>query len=79
MICVANALNGEAIDLTDRTIVAELATTAMWWLFPMPDSANRIDDLFWTAAQLGKGNGDQMLDPGETFEMTIDLTAAGIL
>ncbi len=37
----------------------------------------RTDDLSWTAVQLGKGNGDDMLDPGETFEMTIDLTGAG--
>jgi archaellin len=37
----------------------------------------RTDDLYWTAGQLGQGNGDTMLDPGEIFEMTIYLTGAG--
>jgi archaellin len=37
----------------------------------------RTDDLAWTASQLGKGNGDDMLDPGETFEMRIVLTGVG--
>ena len=71
VICVASALNGEKIDLTDpsgneNVVVVSYASKNI-----------RTDDLGWTATQLGKGNGDDMLDPGETFEMTIDLTGAG--
>jgi archaeal flagellin FlaB len=70
VICVASALNGEAIDMTepptDNVVVVSYSS-----------HGNRTDDLSWTATQLGKGNGDQMLDPGETFEMTIDMTTAG--
>ena len=71
VICVASALNGEKIDMTDpsgneNVVVVSYASKNM-----------RTDDLSWTAVQLGKGNGDDMLDPGETFEMTIALTGAG--
>jgi flagellin FlaB len=71
IVCVASALNGEKIDMTDpsgneNVIVVSYASKSV-----------RTDDLSWTAAQLGKGNGDDILDPGETFEMTIDLTGAG--
>jgi flagellin FlaB len=80
VICVANALNGEPIDLTAPTDNGN-GTAGN-------DSANvvvvsyasknvRTDDLYWQAGQLGSGDGDQMLDPGETFEMTITLTGAG--
>jgi flagellin FlaB len=71
IVCVATALNGEKIDMTDpsgneNVVVVSYASKTV-----------RTDDLSWTAAQLGKGNGDDILDPGETFEMTIDLTGAG--
>jgi flagellin FlaB len=71
VICVASALNGEKIDLTDPTGGQNVVVVSY------SSAGNRTDDLLWTAAQLGKGNDDDMLDPGETFEMTIDLTEAG--
>ncbi len=71
VICVASALNGEKIDMTDPSGLDNVVVVSY--------SSNiiRTDDLSWTAVQLGKGNDDAMLDPGETFEMTIDLTGAG--
>jgi len=71
VICVASALNGEKIDLTDPTGGQNVVVVSY------SSAGNRTDDLSWTAAQLGQGNDDDMLDPGETFEMTIDLTGAG--
>ena len=71
VICVASALNGEKIDMTDPSGLDNVVVVSY-------SSKNiRTDDLSWTATQLGKGNDDAMLDPGETFEMTIDLTGAG--
>jgi len=70
VICVASALNGESIDMTEPP-------TANVVVVSYSSHGNRTDDLTWTATQLGKGNDDQMLDPGETFEMTIDMTTAG--
>ena len=83
VICVASALNGEHIDLTgplpgtgnesgkagnnsQNVVVVSYSSQGF-----------RTDDLYWTAKLLGKGNTDLMLDPGETFEMTIDLTGTG--
>jgi flagellin FlaB len=71
VICVASALNGEKIDLTDPSGGQNVVVVSY------SSAGNRTDDLSWTADQLGKGNDDDMLDPGETFEMTIDLTGAG--
>jgi flagellin FlaB len=78
VICVASALNGEAIDLTppadtDDDGIADGNSTNVV-VVSYSSAGERTDDLAWTAEQLGKGNGDDMLDPGETFEMTIDLT-----
>ena len=79
VICVASALNGEKIDLTAPINDGGLAGNDSMNVVVVSYSSagNRTDDLAWTATQLGKGNGDDMLDPGETFEMTIDLTGAG--
>ncbi len=32
-----------------------------------------VHDLMWTATQKGRGNGDQVLEAGEKFELNIDL------
>jgi flagellin FlaB len=79
VVCVATALNGEKIDLTEPANVGGLAGNGSQNVVVVSYSSQgiRTDDLAWTAAQLGKGNGDNMLDPGETFEMRIDLTGTG--
>jgi len=80
VICVAIALNGEPIDMTEPTdngngTAAGNSTNVV--VVSYASKNFRTDDLSWAATQLGKGNGDHMLDPGETFEMTINLTGAG--
>jgi flagellin FlaB len=80
IICVASALNGEKIDMTEPTDNGNGTATGNSTNVVVVSYASknvRTDDLYWTANQLGKGNGDDMLDPGETFEMTIYLTGAG--
>jgi len=76
VICVASALNGAAIDMTPPTNEAGLAGNESTNVVVVSYSSQgeRKDDLAWTAGILGKGNTDNILDPGETFEMTIDLT-----
>ena len=79
VICLANALNGEPIDLTapgnNSGLAAANSTNVV--VVSYASKSIRKDDLYWNAVQLGKGDGDLMLDPGETFEMTIDLSAVG--
>ena len=80
VICVASALNGVPIDLTEPTDDGNGTADGNSTNVVVVSYASknvRTDDLYWEANQLGKGNGDQMLDPGETFEMTIYLNGAG--
>ena len=80
VICVASALNGESIDMTEPTDDGNgtaAGNSSNVVVVSYASKAIRTDDLYWEANQLGKGNGDQMLDPGETFEMTIYLNGAG--
>ena len=76
VICVASALNGEKIDLTEPINGNGTAGngSANVVVVSYASKSQRVDDLAWTQTQLGKGNGDDMLDPGETFEITINLT-----
>ncbi len=75
---VTNALNGESIDLTgpsnDGNGTAAAGSQNVC-VVSYADNTQRIDDLYWTATQVAKGNGDFILDAGETFQMTIYLTA----
>jgi flagellin FlaB len=68
--CVGNALDGEAIDMTDTTgdnvCVISYGSESV-----------RTDDLDWTSAEVGKGDGDDLLESGEMFEITVDMTGAG--
>lgn len=69
--CVANALAGEAIDLTDpsggeNVVVISYASENV-----------RTDDLTWTANPMGLDDGDDLLEAGELFEITVDLSGCG--
>jgi flagellin FlaB len=77
VICVANALNGAAIDLTSpgNTSGKASGNSSNVVVVSYADNTQRVDDLYWTTLQLGTGNNDKVLDPGETFQMTIDLEA----
>jgi len=78
---VANALDGEAIDLTGTTdsnvdgLLSDEASKTHTLIVSYMDKSQRRDDVAWTATQLGKGDGDTQLDPGEKFQIAVDLTA----
>ena len=78
VICLASALNGEPIDLTEPTDGGNgtaAGNSSNVVVVSYSDSTQRIDDLYWTATPMGRGGNDTILDPGETFEMTIHLDA----
>jgi len=78
VICVCNALNGAPIDLTapgNDSSGKAAGNSSNVVVVSYSDSAQRVDDLYWATTQIGTGNHDQILDPGETFQMTIDLEA----
>jgi flagellin FlaB len=67
---VGNALDGEAIDLTDTT--GDNVTVIAY-----SSSGNRTEELNWASAPQGWGDDDKLLEAGEMFEITVDMTSAG--
>ena len=67
---VSNALDGEAIDLTDST--GDNVTVISY-----SSSTMRTEELAWTVAPQGYGDDDNLLEAGEMFEITVDMTGAG--
>ena len=67
---VSNALDGEAIDLTD-TSSAQNVTVISY-----SASTERTEELNWTASPLGWSDNDDLLEAGEMFEITVDMTGA---
>ncbi|MDY6892264.1 MAG: archaellin/type IV pilin N-terminal domain-containing protein [Chloroflexota bacterium] len=78
---VTNALKGEAIDLTcpndaDSDGLADSGSNHVAVI--SYTSQNVVaDDLAWSKEQLGKTDNDDMLEPGEMFSLTVDLTGVG--
>jgi len=77
---VANALGGESIDLTEPTagvgtgVAAANSNNVVVVCYV--DKDQRVEDLYWTADLIGSGDSDQILDPGEKFQITIGSTGA---
>jgi len=67
---VSNALDGEAIDLTDTTgnNVTVISYSSSTW---------RNEELDWTVDYQGYGDDDNLLEAGEMFEITVDMTGVG--
>jgi flagellin FlaB len=76
---VANALEGQAIDFTipdetDADGIADSGSSNVV-VISYADQTQRVEDLVFTVTALGKDDGDALLEPGEKFEVTVDLTA----
>ncbi len=78
---VANALDGEPIDLSTTTdadsdgLLSDEATKSHLAIVSILDSVQQVADAAWTVTKMGKGDGDNLLEPGEQFEITVSLTA----
>jgi len=77
---VQNALDGEAIDLSTTSdgdndgLLSDEATKSHVLQVSYLDKNQRVDDVTWTKTQIGKGDDDNLLEPGEKMEVTVDLT-----
>jgi flagellin FlaB len=67
---VSNALDGEAIDLTDTT-----GTNVT--VISYSSSTVRTEELSWISEAQGWSDADSLLEAGEMFEITVDMTGAG--
>jgi flagellin FlaB len=76
---VGNALEGQAIDFTEptETVIDGIADdgSSNVVVISYYDQTQRVEDLVFTVDPLGKDDGDDLLEPGEKFEVTVDLTA----
>jgi len=78
---VSNVLGGNSIDFTGPT--ANTTTnngkaaggSSNKVVIKYIDANQTVTDLYWTATQLGAGDSDVMLDPGEKFQITIGTAA----
>jgi hypothetical protein len=74
---VANALNGEAINLTTITdadtdgLLSDESTKNHVMSIIYSDTDQRTTDMTWTRTELGKGDGDALLEPGEKMKITV--------
>jgi len=77
---VSNALDGEPIDLTETTdsdadgVLSDESNPTHTCIVTYVDENQRINDIAWAVTQVGKGDSDDLLEAGEKFEMTVDLT-----
>ena len=77
---VANALDGEAIDLTttvdadnDGDIGDETGKTHTT-IISYIDSVQRVNDIAWTKINVGKTDGDDLLEPGEKIQIAVNVS-----
>ena len=77
---VANALDGEPIDLTttvdnnnDGDLSDETGATHTM-IISYVDATQRVDDIAWTKTEVGKGDGDDLLEPGEKMQITVNVS-----
>ncbi|MDY6892331.1 MAG: archaellin/type IV pilin N-terminal domain-containing protein [Chloroflexota bacterium] len=78
---VTNALKGEAIDLTcpndiDSDGLADTGSSNVAIISYTSQGASAYD-LAWSKTQLGKRDNDELLEAGEMFKLTVDLTGVG--
>lgn len=81
VVTLANALNGHAIDLTPPTDANNdgIADSGSQNVTVITYHSNTIvtADLAYSSVLKGLGDNDNLLETGEKFEMTIDLTGCG--
>ena len=77
---VANALDGEPVDLTitvdndnDGDLSDETGATHTM-IISYVDANQRIDNIAWTKSEVGKGDGDDLLEPGEKMQVTVNVS-----
>ncbi|MDD5312304.1 MAG: hypothetical protein PHO26_04635 [Dehalococcoidia bacterium] len=71
---VKNAIAGNPIDLTacDGTVNATNKCVVA-----ITTAADYLNNIKWTTNPIGDDDGDNLLEPGEQFEITIDVTDLG--
>ncbi len=72
---VKNAIAGNPIDMTE--CVGDNATNANKCVISLTTAKDYLNNIKWTRAAIGDADGDALLESGEQFEVTVDLTSLG--
>jgi flagellin FlaB len=76
---VANTLDGEPINLTTTTdadndgVLSDESNDVNTTVVSYVDKVQEVTDITWTQMQLGKGDGGDLLEANEKFEITINV------
>ena len=74
---VTNAVEGEAVDLTEPSDSGDDGVAdsdgSHVMVITYTDKNQLVRDLYWTKVFLGNNDGDDLLETGERAELTIDL------
>jgi archaeal flagellin FlaB len=65
--------SGSAIDFTDTTPDNVTGLQKNKVTISYSDAFNQYPNLDWMVSKINSGNGDNMLDPGELFQLDVDL------
>ena len=77
---LTTTLDGESADLTITVdsnadgVLSDEASPSHVLVITYMDKNQRLEDVAWTQAQVGKSDGDDLLESGEKFEITVQLT-----
>ena len=81
LIVIANSLKGTPMNLVPTVdsdsdgLLSDESPKLHSLVITFIDQAQMVTDIAWTAAEVGKGDGDQLMETGERFELLVDLTA----
>ena len=81
---LTTTLDGESSDLTITVdsdadgVLSDEASPSHVMVITYLDKNQRLEDVAWTKTQVGRGDGDDLLESGEKFEITVQLTGLSI-
>lgn len=81
LIVIANSLKGSPMNLVPTVdsngdgLLSDESPKLHSLVITFINEYQRVTDIAWTATEVGKGDGDTLMETGERFELTVDLTA----
>lgn len=81
LLVISNSLKGAPMNLVGTTdadadgLLSDEAVKSHHLVITFIDQAQMVTDIAWTATEVGKGDGDSLMETSERFELLVDLTA----
>lgn len=81
LIVIANSLKGTPLNLVPTVdsdgdgLLSDESPKLHSLVITFINQSQRVTDIAWTATEVGKGDGDNLMETGERFELVVDLTA----